>query len=184
MAKSFAINMAPTDHGGMIPATQSRTSQEGNLFVRAGDGHMCPKCRCWSTVIKSHDHIIMDGKPVAYVGDKLSCGATIMPQQFHVVGESGSPYSGSSTSSTALAQNNFVEDKSNEIHKVQFKLVDVDTNKPLPAMLYEIHSKESGKLLVQGYTDKSGMTAIYESEYKPESVELITVDLSKPLDPL
>lgn len=183
MAKSFAINMAPTNHGGMVPATQSRTSQEGNLFVRAGDGHMCPKCKCWSVVIKSHDHVIMDGKPVAYVGDKLSCGATIMPQQFHVVGDSGSPYS-SAASSAAPVQNSLVEDKSNEIHKVQFKLIDVDTDQPLSAMLYEIHSKESGKLLVQGYTDKNGMTAIYESEHTPESVQLITVDLSKPLDPL
>lgn len=97
MAKGFAIHNAITDHGGLIPSTQMRTSQMGNLFVRAGDGHMCPKCRCWSVVIKSHDHIIMDGKPVAYAGDKLSCGATIQPQQSHVVGESGSPYSGNNS---------------------------------------------------------------------------------------
>ncbi|MFX5268140.1 PAAR domain-containing protein, partial [Acinetobacter baumannii] len=76
MAKGFAIHNAITDHGGVIPSTQSRSSQMGNLFVRAGDGHMCPKCRCWSVVIKSHDHVIFDGKPVAYAGDKLSCGAT------------------------------------------------------------------------------------------------------------
>ncbi|EKK14012.1 TPA: PAAR domain-containing protein [Acinetobacter baumannii] len=99
MAKGFAIHNAITDHGGVIPSTQMRTSQMGNLFVRAGDGHMCPKCRCWSVVIKSHDHIIMDGKPVAYAGDKLSCGATIQPQQSHVVGESGSPYSRNNSNS-------------------------------------------------------------------------------------
>ena len=55
MAKGFAIHNAITDHGGVVPSTQSRSSQMGNLFVRAGDGHMCPKCRCWSVVIKSHD---------------------------------------------------------------------------------------------------------------------------------
>lgn len=93
MSKGFAIHNAITDHGGMVPSTQMKSSQMGNLFVRAGDGHVCPKCRCWSTVIKSHDHVIFDGKPVAYVGDKLSCGATLLPQQSHVVGESGSPYS-------------------------------------------------------------------------------------------
>ena len=74
MSKGFAIHNAITDHGGMVPSTQMKSSQMGNLFVRAGDGHVCPKCRCWSTVIKSHDHVIFDGKPVAYVGDKLSCG--------------------------------------------------------------------------------------------------------------
>ena len=92
MAKGFAIHNAPTDHGGLIPATQFRDSQMGNAFVRAGDGHFCPKCKCWSTVIKSHDHVIIDGKPVAYVGDKLTCGARIQPQQSHVVGDSGSYY--------------------------------------------------------------------------------------------
>lgn len=50
--------------------------------------------------------------------------------------------------------------------------------------LYELYSKESGELLVQGYTDESGMTAIYESEHRPEAIELITLDLSKTLDPL
>ena len=52
MAKGFAIHNAPTNHGGVIPSTQQRTSQMGNLFVRAGDGHYCPKCKCWSEVIK------------------------------------------------------------------------------------------------------------------------------------
>ena len=33
MAKGFAIHNAPTDHGGVIPSTQQRTSQMGNLFV-------------------------------------------------------------------------------------------------------------------------------------------------------
>lgn len=125
--KGFAIHNAITDHGGMIPATQSRTSQEGNLFVRAGDGHMCPKCKCWSVVIKSHDHIIMDGKPVAYVGDKLSCGAIIMPQQFHVVGDSGNPYSSASTTSSPVSSqsqqttDSFVKDKYENYYIEQYK---------------------------------------------------------------
>lgn len=96
--QGFAINNAPTDHGGFIPATQSRDFQMGNAFVRAGDGHFCPKCKCWSTVVKSHDHVIIDGKAVAYVGDKLTCGARIQPQQSHVVGNSqGQNYQSSSS---------------------------------------------------------------------------------------
>lgn len=94
--KGFAIHNAPTDHGGFVPATQMRSSQIGNLFVVAGDGHFCPKCKCWSTVIKSHDHVIFDGRAVAYVGDQLTCGARILPQQSHVVGESSSSRKNSS----------------------------------------------------------------------------------------
>ncbi len=111
MAKGFAIHNAPTDHGGFIPATQMRSSQMGNLFVVAGDGHFCPKCKCWSTVIKSHDHVIFDGKSVAYVGDQLTCGARIQPQQSHVVGTSqGGSYRASSSpiQNNAVQQNNSV----------------------------------------------------------------------------
>lgn len=86
-----------------------------NLFVRAGDGHMCPKCRCWSVVIKSHDHVIFDRKPVAYAGDKLSYGATIQPQQSHVVGDSGSPYSGKETTQKNNFSENNIEKKVTEI---------------------------------------------------------------------
>lgn len=87
--KGFAIHNAPTNHWGRIPSTQMRSSQEGNLFVRAGDGHFCPTCKVWSTVQPSHNHVIFDGKPVAYVNDFLSCGSRILPQQSHVVGTSG-----------------------------------------------------------------------------------------------
>lgn len=108
MAKGFAIHNAPTDHGGFIPASQMRSSQMGNLFVVAGDGHFCPKCKCWSTVIKSHDHVLFDGKAVAYVGDLLTCGARIQPQQSHVVGDSGgiSLRSSSSAFKPSSTQNN------------------------------------------------------------------------------
>lgn len=190
MAKGFAIHNSMTSHGGIIPATQMRSSQQGNLFLVAGDGHYCPRCQCWSTIIKSHDHILFDGKAVAYTDDLLTCGAKILPKQSHVVGESqGVNYSAPSTSIASVApitplQNSFVEDAPKEIHKIQFKIVDDDTEEGISEMLYEIYSKETGSLLVQGYTDKQGMTALYESEYSPEAVELITVDLSKPLPPL
>lgn len=125
MAKGFAIHNAPTDHGGLIPATQFRDSQMGNAFVRAGDGHFCPKCKCWSTVIKSHDHVIIDGKPVAYVGDKLTCGARIQPQQSHVVGDSGGTYYDSSSpilqtvNSQQSLNNSFTNDRKFEHYYIE-----------------------------------------------------------------
>ncbi|WP_445115411.1 PAAR domain-containing protein [Acinetobacter sp. WZC-1] len=185
MVKGFAIHNSMTTHGGIIQATQQRASQMGNLFLRAGDGHYCPQCKCWSTIQPSHNHIIMYGQPVAYVNDLLSCGARILPQQSHVVGDSqGSNYSSTSATPMTSLQNSLVETSSEEIHKIQFKIVDEDTEEGISEMLYEIYSKDTGSLLVRGYTDKQGMTALYESEYSPESVQLITVDLSKPLEEL
>lgn len=177
MAKSFAINMAPTNHGGMIPATQSRTSQEGNLFVRAGDGHMCPKCKCWSVVIKSHDHVIMDGKPVAYVGDKLSCGASIMPQQFHVVGDSGSPYSSAASSSTPV-QDSFVPQT--DEHGLKFQLKNQETGKPLAQQYFKLKGPDGTE--IEGFTDKSGYTELIKTGTEAKEVDLTTFDLSKPMD--
>ena len=105
MSVGFAIHNAPTTHGGRIPATQMRASQMGNLFVVAGDGHFCPKCKVWSTVQKSHDHVIFDGHSVAYANDLLSCGARILPQQSHVVGDSQGQNYRSSTPSNILPSN-------------------------------------------------------------------------------
>lgn len=120
MAVGFAIHNSMTNHGGIIPATQSRTSQMGNLFLVAGDSHFCPKCKCWSKIIKSHDHIILDGKAVAYVGDQLTCGAKILPKQSHVVGDSRSSSLGSSFSlfqpiSSQKNFNNNLTDSKNEL---------------------------------------------------------------------
>lgn len=95
MAKGFGIHGSTTDHGGIVISTQSTSSQMGSLFLRAGDGFACPKCKIWSTLIKSNDHVVFDGKPVAYVGDKFTCGATLMPKQMHVVGDSGGSAGGS-----------------------------------------------------------------------------------------
>ena len=108
--KGFGIHGSITNHGGIVLSTQSRSSQMGILFLRAGDGHFCPRCKCWSTLMKSNDHVIIDGKAVAFVGDKLSCGATLMPKQSHVVGDSGSSTLSSFQSVTNAQQNdNFID---------------------------------------------------------------------------
>lgn len=97
----------------------SEVHRWGIFFLRAGDGFACPKCKTWSTLIKSNDHVIFDGKAVAYVGDKFTCGATLLPKQVHVVGASGGPSNSSvlnfqttSQQSNNLA-NNFSRNKEN-----------------------------------------------------------------------
>ena len=164
MAKGFAIHNAPTNHGGVIPSTQQRTSQMGNLFVRAGDGHYCPKCKCWSEVIKSHDHVIMDGKAVAYVDDLLTCGAKILPQQSHVVGDSqGSNYSGGANSSSYLAQGL-------TLYSGRYQLVNNSNNQPYSNVKY-IVTYADGRT-VEGVTDSNGMTEKLESTENSEDIKI------------
>lgn len=157
MAKGFAIHNALTDHGGIIPSTQIRSSQQGNLFVRAGDGHFCPRCKCWSIVIKSHDHVIFDGKPVAYAGDKLTCGATILPQQNHVVGESGSPYNSS----------NLVNSKKDESFDEQLKIIFDDEIGDL--FKYLEYKVKVGDEHQKGLLDPDGKTTRFYTK-KQESI--------------
>lgn len=128
MSKGFGIHGSTTSHGGTVISTQSRSSQMGNLFLRAGDGFACPKCKTWSTLIKSNDHVIFDGKAVAYVGDRFTCGATLMPKQVHVVGISGSSLGSSLISNfkptTSQQNNSFLSENNNfdiELTKTNIK---------------------------------------------------------------
>jgi len=156
--KGFAIHNAPTDHGGIIPSTQDRTSQMGNRFVRAGDGHFCPKCKCWSTVVKSNDHVIFDGKAVAFVGDSLTCGAKILYQQSHVVGDAGGGSSGSSARSNlqpVSSQQNLTNSLVEDSYSMIFLLKD-GQNKPLTKMPY---TYEVDGIANIGTTDDQGRTS-------------------------
>lgn len=117
MPKGFAIHKAPTDHGGVIESTLLTMFQEDNAFIRAGDGHYCPKCKCWSTVVKSHDHMIMFGQPVAYAGDKLTCGAKILPQQTHMVGKSHSGNQNSEHNNEVIQNNSQGENLTDTTHR-------------------------------------------------------------------
>lgn len=182
MAVGFAIDNSMTDHGGIIKATQMRASQMGNLFLVADDGHFCPKCKCWSKIIKSHDHVIFDGKAVAYVGDKLTCGAKILPKQSHVVGTSqGENYRSSlSFSSTTQPINNFISNNSKDEHGLKFQLVDKDTQLPIPESFYLLITKEGQE--ISGFTDDSGHTDTVNTGDNSEDVDLHVFDFSKPMD--
>ena len=163
MSVGFAIHNAPTTHGGIIPATQMRASKMGNLLVVAGDGHFCPKCKVWSTVQKSHDHVIFDGHSVAYANDLLSCGARILPQQSHVVGDSqGQNYSGS----TRVAPINNFKSEPMFQYGQKYLLVDDLTAEPLSNVCYEV--SKSGSVCVHGKTDEQGYTEVISSENNEE----------------
>lgn len=154
--KGFAIHNAPTDHGGIIPATQMKDAQMGNAFVRAGDGHYCPKCKCWSTVQPSHNHITFDGKPVAYVNDLLSCGAKILEQQTHVVGDS-------------QGNNQASESSTHVKHTAQFKCADKHTNEPIKNKNYVLTLENGQK--IYGKTDANGLTEVINAR-KDEKVSI------------
>lgn len=174
-----------TDHGGIIVLGDSSFLVEGKAVHLDGMTHYCPKCRVQSRAIaKNQGFMVVGNKSIVADGDTSSCGSRYMKISSLAVMTSGSGKGPSTPSSVIPLQNSLVESGQKEIHKIQFKIVDEDTNEGISEMLYEIYSKDTGNLLIKGYTDKQGMTALYESEYSPESIQLITVDLSKPLEEL
>jgi len=175
MARGFAIHNAPTDHGGIIPATQMRSSQMGNLFVVVGDGHFCPKCKCWSTIQKSHDHVLFDGKAVAYAGDKLSCSARILPQQSHVVGDSGGsnyPQIPKTQSLNSQQNENFIE---NGIKKYSILLTDLIAEPFIPLGAPRFDGKPSNDTLKFHGSVLSGIFEAISLEVKKDG-EFIEID--------
>ena len=88
---------------------------------------------------KSHDHVIFDGHSVAYANDLLSCGARILPQQSHVVGDSqGQNYSGS----TVVAPINNFKSEPMFQYGQKYLLVDDLTAEPLSNVCYEVSKSE------------------------------------------
>lgn len=180
------VDGSTTSHGGIVNATQSTTLTNGEAWLLEGDGFSCPQCKTWSTLVRNNTSVSVAGRKAAIVGDKFTCGATLEKKQSSTWIESAA--SAPSNDSSVIPLNsslssNFVQNET-EIHKIQFQVINEDTAEPITDMLYEIYSKSDGRLLTQGYTDQNGMTTLYESGFSSEAIELITLDLSKPLPPL
>lgn len=170
MSKGFGIHGSTTDHGGTVISTQSRSSQMGNLFLRAGDGFACPKCKIWSTLIKSNDHVIFDGKAVAYVGDKFTCGATLMPKQVHVVGTNGSGSSSSSVSNFQTTNNQFTDSFLSEKNNfdVELSKFSIKTDLFVPCGVPSYQGKKSNDKLDFEIKIKTGIFEYLKLEIETE----------------
>ena len=176
MTKGFGIHGSTTDHGGVVISTQSRSSQMGNLFLRAGDGFACPKCKCWSTLIKSNDHVIFDGKAVAYVGDKFTCGATLLPKQMHVVGDSGGGAISPINFTNSLGNNNnsFVDEPTNS--QIRLRSVMSDKFVPLGVASFDGKPSKSDLVFVFAITKGSFDKIVLEVEYNGDYIEVKKIE--------
>lgn len=161
----FGMMTATTDHGGSVMATQQQAAVNGMAFLRAGDGFVCPKCKVWSTLIMSNQNIVMLGKPVAFAGDKFTCGATLMPSKSLVGGDKqGGGSAGSSKNRSTTDKNKAVAKPShiaNHNFDRRFRLLDQDTLEPLANINYELMH---GSKTIKGKTDNDGFTEVISDE--------------------
>ena len=78
MSKAVARLGDPSNHGGVIISSASRTMANGILVARMGDMHACPIPGHGITpIVTGSKKTLVEGQPVARVGDVAACGATI-----------------------------------------------------------------------------------------------------------
>ena len=82
MAKAFIRLGDATSHGGVV-LEASKQTDSGNIRVaRVGDKVSCPlHSPGIFPIITGDNSLIVDGMPVARDGDKIACGAVLIPSQ-------------------------------------------------------------------------------------------------------
>jgi uncharacterized Zn-binding protein involved in type VI secretion len=72
---------ATTTHGGQVLTGSPNTTHNGIPVSRKGDKVICKKCKKLTTILTGDFSFIIDGAPIARVGDITSCGAKLIAVQ-------------------------------------------------------------------------------------------------------
>lgn len=79
-----------TDHGGTVIEADHSFLVKGKAVHLEGMSHYCPTCRMTVSAISSGKGFLTVGNnTIIMAGDKATCGATFLPQQFFVVRSGG-----------------------------------------------------------------------------------------------
>lgn len=158
LATPYITIGCPTTGGGKVISGNSLFLIDGKAVACTGDKATCPTHKLVATIVSGDPCMNIFGKLAARVGDSLSCGCKLLPQQSLVVQDNGG---GSSTSSSNSTTNdNFsslVPNLLNYSHR--FQIVDDLDQAPLGNVLYEVITPTKR---IEGITDKDGYTEIIE----------------------
>ena len=90
-----------TTHGGTVISCGLTTDTLGRGWARVGDMVSCRRCRGVFPISQGDSNLTDDGKPVAFHGCKVACGASLIASQGHTVTEpSGGGASGAGKASS------------------------------------------------------------------------------------
>jgi uncharacterized Zn-binding protein involved in type VI secretion len=70
-----------TNHGGTVISASTFSDTHGKGWARMGDMVSCPRCKGVFPISQGDAGLIDYGKPVAYHGCKVACGATLIASQ-------------------------------------------------------------------------------------------------------
>ncbi|HAV5345472.1 TPA: PAAR domain-containing protein [Acinetobacter baumannii] len=159
-------------------------------------------------VISGNSMFLIDGIPVACVGDKATCPthkvvATIVSGDpyMQIFGKAAARVNDSLSCGCKLLpqQNLVVQDNSGgavqgsqasnatqdsfmpqtDEHGIKFQLKDQETGKPLAQQYFKLKGPDGSE--IEGFTDKNGFTELIKTGTEAKEIDLTTFDLSQPM---
>ncbi|WP_180176526.1 MULTISPECIES: PAAR domain-containing protein [unclassified Acinetobacter] len=85
MAQSLITLGSTTSHGGIVSECDSSFIINGVAVHLHGMKHYCPKCQTVVSAIAAEQSTTVKGRGVVIAGDRTTCGATFLGNQFLVV---------------------------------------------------------------------------------------------------
>ena len=152
----------------------------------------CPLCKGIFPISQGDASLIDDGKPVAYHGCKVACGATLISSQMFtttVPSNGAAPGAGDGADEGAIEQGygaigagliaGYQDEPldDSERFRGRFQVLDQETGEPVSAI--EARVRSTGGQYLTGTTDAEGSTEWVERD----AAEALAFDLTQPQQP-
>lgn len=171
-----------TSHDGRVITASPFSDTHGKGWARVGDMVSCPRCKGIFPISQGDTSLFDDGKPVAYHGCKVACGATLISSQnFTITTPSGGSAPGIKEETFAKGfgsiGSNLVAGYQDETlgnaqrFRGRFQVLDQSTGEPVPGVEARVRSMDGR--YVTGTTDGEGFTQWVERE----AMEALAFDL-------
>ena len=85
MAQSLVTMGSMTSHGGIVSECDPSFVISEIAVHLHGMKHYCPQCQTVVSAVAANQSTVVKGRGVIIAGDKASCGATFLGNQFLVI---------------------------------------------------------------------------------------------------
>jgi uncharacterized Zn-binding protein involved in type VI secretion len=201
MSQPIIVLGDTTSHGGTVVGSAPTTDSHGKGWARVGDMVTCPRCKGLFPIVQGDSSLIEDGKPVAYHGCKVACGATLISSQMVTTTQpsggaapggqagaaaSGAAATGASGATQAMArgfgaigssllagyQDESLDDEGQRF-RGRFQVLDQVSGEPIAGQSVRVRS--TGGQYLTGTTDADGFTQWVERD----ASEVLAFDLDE-----
>ena len=184
MSQPLIVLGDKTSHGGTVITASPFSDTHGKGWARMGDMVSCPLCKGIFPISEGDASLIDDGKPVAYHGCKVACGAMLISSQMFTTtvpssgaapgaGEQAGEHGFGSIGSGLIAgyQDEPLDDT--ERFRGRFQVLDQQTGEPVSALDARVRS--TGGQYLTDTTDAEGFTQWVERD----AAEALAFDLTQ-----